>query len=161
MEKFIHDLASPYWWLSIVIVGLFLNIFSNVLFKKYEQYKSQHSDKKRRELQNRQTAREQKVNQLIGKKDDQIIHHLNISNYKQSALEYFLLGTIIINIPFIIPLDYLIVVRDYEGFFFQITHLIFNLLFGFFAYYYIWKGLRLRRQANYEFDILKEAIEKT
>ena len=47
MEKFVTDMSSPYWWVSVVIVGLLINIISGYLksfidslaTKSYERYK--------------------------------------------------------------------------------------------------------------------------
>lgn len=31
MDKFLVDLSSPYWWISVVVVGLIINLMSNKL----------------------------------------------------------------------------------------------------------------------------------
>ena len=33
INKFLNDIVSPYWWISVIIVGLFLTIIGNFIYR--------------------------------------------------------------------------------------------------------------------------------
>jgi hypothetical protein len=104
MQDFINNLSSPYWWISIVVVGLILNIISayfrdaiDTVLSRMSTWWSKRSDK-------RKNKREDQITSLIGDKDAQ--HIVTISEFRNRirALYYLILGMSLITVSQFITL---------------------------------------------------------
>ena len=45
LQKFLSEITSLYWWISVFLVGLILNMFGNLAFKIAENLSSNFSQK--------------------------------------------------------------------------------------------------------------------
>jgi len=156
MTKLLEDISSPYWWVSIVIVGILINVFSSFIFRRFEQISVKKSERKRLLLEAERQKRQSRIDALRGKKEELILQHLNINHFKQEALENFLIGIIIINAPFLLPIYNLGELWSYKSM--MLFTFCVNTICGIIAYYFVWKALRLRKTAKSELEIIREVM---
>lgn len=50
-QKFLSDIASPYWWLSVIVVGLLVSVLGNFLYKVVEKLLAKYSVATRRKAE--------------------------------------------------------------------------------------------------------------
>jgi hypothetical protein len=73
MSEFITNLSSIYWWLSIVIVGILINLFSAYLKIKLDTRLSTVSSWWRKRSEARKTRRLAELDRLRGNPNEQIM----------------------------------------------------------------------------------------
>ena len=66
LQKFAVDLASPYWWISVVCVGLLINIASAYLKSPIDRFFARLSLRRRAKSERRAEDLEYKSTQLAG-----------------------------------------------------------------------------------------------
>jgi len=64
MKEFLSQLGSLSWWLSVVIVGILINIASTLLIKKFDKYLPRFSTWRRSHSQKRQADRLRQLDDL-------------------------------------------------------------------------------------------------
>lgn len=64
MGQFLNDLSSPYWWLSVVLVGIIINIVTEYLKPLIDKIWVAWSQRRRRKAQEEE-AKSQKLRELL------------------------------------------------------------------------------------------------
>jgi hypothetical protein len=99
MEKIIQDISNSYWWLSVVIVGILINIISSFIFKYYEQIGSRLSDKKRKKYEAEIKLRNDTIQKINTDKSFETKYLFEIINLKVNAIRYLIIGLIYFSAP--------------------------------------------------------------
>lgn len=73
MKDFLASLGSVYWWLSVVIIGLLINLSSAYLKSRLDALSSRRSTKRRAQMEAENAARKRAVASLRGRSDAQIL----------------------------------------------------------------------------------------
>lgn len=65
MDEFLRNVTTGYWWISVVVVGVLINILSTVLVKRFEVFGSTVSSWLRGRSEERRKAFQAEVDRLV------------------------------------------------------------------------------------------------
>jgi len=65
MDEFLRNVTTGYWWISVVVVGVLINILSTVLVKRFEVFGSTVSSWLRGRSEERRKAFQAEVDKLV------------------------------------------------------------------------------------------------
>jgi hypothetical protein len=94
MEKFLQDIVSTYWWVSVVIVGIIINIISAYIKPLLENRLGRVSEfwKKRQEARTQTFSRQ--VSMLKENSDLRSIYALREIRYRIRSASYLIFASI-------------------------------------------------------------------
>ena len=96
MSDFINNLSSIYWWISVVIVGILINLLSAYLKVKLDSSLSRVSSWWRNKSEARKAQRLKDLARLRNDSQEQMKLMLSILRYRITSIMYFLWGVTII-----------------------------------------------------------------
>jgi len=73
MIDFLNNISSTYWWLSVVIVGILINLTSHYLQKRLEVQMSSVSSWWKRRSDEQEQKKKREIDRLRGNSQEQII----------------------------------------------------------------------------------------
>ena len=92
MNNMIDTVTSLEWWVSVVIVGLAINLLASYLKPHIDRVLSRYSSKRRILNEKRKAAEERHVAMLREDKHEQIIDLFRALRSQQRALGFFFIG---------------------------------------------------------------------
>jgi hypothetical protein len=104
VQKFLTDISSPYWWISIVVVGILVSVFSNGIYKLLEKllikfiksYRLKSAQKKLKAL----LEEDELARKLINDHDYFVWYQINTPNYLTCAVIAISVSAIIMGSQF-------------------------------------------------------------
>lgn len=108
MKDFLASLSSLYWWLSVVVVGLLINLSSAYLKSRLDSSLYRRSSRRRAQAEARNKARKQAVEKLRSNPDAQYLLSAAATRELIHGLEFIVLGTLCIVLRIILtvtPVD--------------------------------------------------------
>lgn len=154
MEKFISDIANFYWWLSVVIVGLIINIISSYLKQKMDTFLNRYSTK-RKEKRDIQLQDEIEEINKISKSDFLLL----MKNFEEFRFRHRSL-MVLINASFFFVFAIIfgtVLKKPNQGFSLELLMAIFSLLMG--AIYAL-LSIRYLKTASKHNKILFSALDE-
>lgn len=82
MARFLTDITSMYWWISVVVVGILINIFGTLISRKMDVPLSKVSTWWRDRSQQRKLEAEQQIAMLASSQHEQIIMATQIISHQ-------------------------------------------------------------------------------
>lgn len=92
MNNMIDSISSLEWWVSVVIVGLAINLLASYLKPHIDHVLSRYSSRQRSNNEKRKAAEERHMAMLREDKHEQIIDLFAALRSQQRALGYFFIG---------------------------------------------------------------------
>jgi Co/Zn/Cd efflux system component len=96
VKDFIQNLNSLSWWMTVVLVGIIINLVSAYLKSRLDHYLSGISLQWRKWSQRRQDERTSKINMLVEDHNEQVLFSLDILRDQILGSVSILLGAVII-----------------------------------------------------------------
>ena len=96
MEQFLQNIVTVEWWLSVVFVGVLLNVFSNYLIAILNKLASRLSSVWRRKLVETTAANNLMVDELRNNHHLQWLYYTEETKVRFASLHYFFLGLFLI-----------------------------------------------------------------
>jgi len=146
MDNFLKDLASPYWWISVIFIGFLINVVAAFLKDRIEKSLGNYSKKRKTRLELQKKEEMEEID-LISRSNMAIIEYFfEYIHRSMVGIRFFFLGVLglLINNQFI-SLNSLSLS--------EITFMVIILIFSFLAYLL---GLVLPRRQEY---ILSTALK--
>ncbi|EOC7930534.1 hypothetical protein ACKVFH_001781 [Vibrio cholerae] len=96
MDQFLADASSTHWWLTVVVVGIVINILSSYIKSIFETLLASISSHWRYK-QEKRTAEEQKIIELLSEdKELKLVYALNENRFRTRSVGFFVLGLMFI-----------------------------------------------------------------
>lgn len=119
MDRFLQDMTTTYWWLSVFVIGIAINLFAAYLKTPLDNFYSRvslskrlASEKRNAELENRAQAIATDTSLLIHTKIDILLHNIRAT----MSIAMFILTLVIIDsLPESI---YILILRGLFGMFY-------------------------------------------
>jgi len=92
MTRFLTDITSIYWWISVVVVGILIHIFGTLISHKLDVPLSKVSTWWRDRSQQRTLEAEQAIAELKSSQHEQVMMAIKIVNEKVSLIIASILG---------------------------------------------------------------------
>ena len=92
MSRFLQDITSVYWWVSVVVIGIVINVVGVLISRKLDIPLSKASSWWRDRSQKRMLEAEQEIVNLKSSQHEQVMMALQVVDHKSSQLSYGLLG---------------------------------------------------------------------
>lgn len=99
IQDIIKDIGTSYWWVSVVIVGVLINIVSSFIFKYYEKIGAKWSNEKKKKLEAEAKLRVDIIKKLVDDKTFETKYLFEIINSKINSMRYLILGLICFSAP--------------------------------------------------------------
>jgi hypothetical protein len=98
MRDFLNNLSSTYWWISVVIVGVIINIVSAYLVRKLDPRLSLLSSWWRKRSEAKRDKRKVEIEKLRGNSHEQILIALSEIRQRIRAVVYVLWGIVFLGL---------------------------------------------------------------
>lgn len=166
MRNFLSNFTSLYWWLSVVIVGILINLLSAYLYKKVDKRFSGVSDWWRKKSEAKKARRMEDLNQLRDNPHKQIMASLAEVRHRSRSLMFLLFGILmlgLVQLLKVVDTSGFLEEHRFIGLLFQIVPMIFGVIYILMAYrahntaYYIW-GLLYECEKDEDKDSDKPAV---
>lgn len=92
MRDFLTNITTLSWWISVVIVGILINIFSAYLKDKFDGYLSSISSWWRYRSEAQRAKRESLLNKLRDNSHEQVMTALDEMRNRVRSIQFFLMG---------------------------------------------------------------------
>lgn len=94
MKEFLSNLGSSYWWISVVIVGILINVSSFYLTRKLDKRLSNISSWWRKKSEEKNARRLKEIEELRDNSDEQIFLAFKITQLQMKAIMYFIFAVL-------------------------------------------------------------------
>lgn len=148
MDEIINELKKPYWWVTVVIAGLIINLIASFLFKSYEKYQAKKSEIKAEELKKKEEKKNSMIEALSGNHYGQNHYQFEVLEGYSSSNRVLIIGLIL----FIVPSSILAIFGSL-GYFISI-------IFYFLGSLSIMQGFRIQAKAAEKREILSSAMKR-
>ncbi len=140
MDDFIKSLSSPYWLMSVVVVGILINLVSNFLQRYFDAQFSSASTWWRQRSEKNETERKNELNRLRGNSHAQMLFAFEEVRERLTGLLQILFGLFVV-----------VILLISEG--------VFPLpsLLGLFGVILLLGGLRYYDRADYKARLLRDS----
>lgn len=92
MESFLERISTFEWWLSVVLVGVLINLASAYIKPLFDKYLASRSQLKRRKLEKEAQRRDLQIKILSESSEERQTYRLEIIDTKQDATFNILMG---------------------------------------------------------------------
>lgn len=151
MEKFLTELGNTYWWISVVVVGLLINIISGFCSKYIDKLLANISAKRRDERDQRDAEDQKKIDELRVNDLEKIIQSSYVL-YLRLQLVIYLLFAVLYSI-----LILLLYTSDVGTKFPKYTMKLVAVPIFLILFYVIYRAMKYQRKSQRENEILWKA----
>lgn len=99
MDGFIKDITSLYWWISVVLVGILINLFSSYSKPYTDKILSKYSSTRREKVKHKEEIRLKKIEKLKSSETEKMFLYMQISRNYLRCIVFLLFGIIFYSLP--------------------------------------------------------------
>lgn len=99
MIKFFQEIQTLYWWISVVITGLVINLIASFVFKKSEIFSASLSEKRQKKLEEKNNNIDKIISKLVNNPSGKQYIQNHIINLKLDSIRAFIMGAIFYIVP--------------------------------------------------------------
>ena len=102
MNGFFNDITSLYWWISVVLVGIIINLLSSYLKPFIDKTLSNYSVARRNKVKRNEHDRITKIEKLKSSETEKMFLYMQISRNYLRCIVFLLFGITFYSLPNII-----------------------------------------------------------